>query len=61
MLTALESYLRAKTEFVDYMKRLEQTQPLAIYSGKLDDFLCMDPAYDAALKRKEERERTGGA
>jgi hypothetical protein len=49
LLTALESYLRAKTEFVDYTKRLEQTQPLAIYSGKLDDFLCMDPAYDAAL------------
>ena len=49
LLTALEGYLRAKTKFVDYMKRLEQTQPLAIYSGKLDDFLCMDPAYDAAL------------
>jgi hypothetical protein len=49
LLAALEGYLCAKTEFVDYMKRLEQTQPLAIYSGKLDDFLCMDPAYDAAL------------
>jgi hypothetical protein len=49
LLTALERYLRAKTEFVDCMKRLEQTQPLAIYSGKLDDFLCTDPAYDAAL------------
>jgi hypothetical protein len=49
LFAALEVYLRAKTEFVDYMKRLEQTQPLAIYSGNLDDFLCMDPAYDAAL------------
>jgi hypothetical protein len=49
LFAALERYLRAKAEFVDYMKRLEQTQPLAIYSGNLDDFLCMDPAYDAAL------------
>ena len=49
LLAALERYLRAKAEFVDYMKRLEQTQPLAIYSGNLDDFVCMDPAYDAAL------------
>ena len=53
LFAALERYLRAKTEFVDYMKRLEQTQPLAIYSGKLDDFLCMDPAYDAALTALE--------
>ena len=49
LLLALEAYLRAKTEFVGYMQRLEQAQPLAIYSGKLDDFLCTDPAYDAAL------------
>ena len=49
LLTALEQYLRAKTEFVDYMRRLKQTQPLAIYSGELDDFLYTDPAYDAAL------------
>ena len=49
LLGALEAYLRARTEFVDYMKRLEQTQPLAIYSGKLDDFLGTDPPYDAAL------------
>ena len=49
LLAALERYLRARTELVDYLQRLEQTQPLAIYSGKLDDFICMDPAYDAAL------------
>jgi hypothetical protein len=49
LLAALERYLRAKAEFVDYLQRLRQTQPLAIYSGELDDFLCMDPAYDAAL------------
>ena len=49
LLTALERYLRARTEFVDYLKRLGQTQPLAVNSGKLDDFLCIDPAYDAAL------------
>jgi hypothetical protein len=49
LFAALERYLRAKAEFVDYMKRLEQTQPLAIFDGNLDDFVCMDPAYDAAL------------
>jgi len=49
LLAALEGYLRAKAEFIDYVKRLERTQPLAIYSGKLDDFIDMDPAYDAAL------------
>ncbi len=53
LLTALGNYLRAKTEFVDYVKRLKETQPLAINSAKLDDFLCMDPAYDAALTALE--------
>lgn len=57
----LTRYNEARQEFIDYVPRLRREQPLALYTDELDDFLWIDPAYDAAQTALEQGAPLTGA